>query len=79
MQEIWVQSLGGEDPLEKEMDTHSWKISWIEEFGSLQSMGLQRVGCDLVTEQKTSYIPRSRTAGSHANSQFLKEPLYCFS
>ena len=55
MQEIWVQSLGGEDPLEKEMDTHSWKISWIEEFGSLQSMGLQRVGCDLVTVP--IYIP----------------------
>ena len=50
MQEIWVQSLGGEDPLEKGMATHSrilaWKIPWTEEPGGvgLQSMGLQRVG-----------------------------------
>ena len=48
MREIWVQSLGREDPLEKEMATHSstlaWKISWIEEPGRLQSMGLQRLG-----------------------------------
>ena len=47
MQEIWVLSLGREDPLEKEMATHSstlaWKISWMEEPGRLQSMGLQRV------------------------------------
>ena len=48
MQETGVQSLGWEDPLEKEMATHSstlaWKISWTEELGGLQSMGLQRVG-----------------------------------
>ena len=48
MQETWVRSLGGEDPLEKEMATHSsilaWKIPWTEEPGRLQSMGLQRVG-----------------------------------
>ena len=41
MQETWVQSLGREDPLEKEMATHSsilsWKIPWIEEPGRLQS------------------------------------------
>ena len=50
MQETWVLSLGHEDPLEKEMATHSstlaWKISWMEEPGRLQSMGLQRVGHD---------------------------------
>ena len=50
MQETWVLSLGREDPLEKEMATHSstlaWKISWMEEPGRLQSMGLQRVGHD---------------------------------
>ena len=49
-QETWVQSLGWEDPLEKEMATHSsilaWKISWTEEAGGLQSMGSQRVGHD---------------------------------
>ena len=46
-QETWVRSLGQEDPLEKEMTTHSsilaWKILWTEESGGLQSMGLQRV------------------------------------
>ena len=50
MQETRVQSLGWEDPLEKEMATHSsilaWRIPWTEEPGGLQSMGLQRVGHD---------------------------------
>ena len=50
MQETQVQSLGQEDPLEKEMATHAstlaWKIPWMEEPGRLQSMGLQRVGHD---------------------------------
>ena len=45
-----VQSLGGEDPLEKEMATHSsilaWEIPWTEEPGNLQFMGSQRVGHD---------------------------------
>ena len=48
VQETGVRSLGREDPLEKEMATHSsilaWKISWMEEPGGLQSMGSQRVG-----------------------------------
>ena len=50
MREIQVQSLGQEDPLEKEMATHSstlaWRIPWTEEHGKLQSMGSQRVGHD---------------------------------
>ena len=50
MREIWVQSLGQEDTLEKEMATHSstiaWKIPWREEPDRLQSMGLQRVRHD---------------------------------
>ena len=50
MQETWVQSLGREDPLEKEMVTHSstfaWKIPWTEEPGRLQLMGSQRVRHD---------------------------------
>ena len=50
MAETWVQSLGREDLLEKEMATHSgilaWKIPWMEEPGRLQSMGTQRVGHD---------------------------------
>ena len=45
MWETRLESLGGEDPLEKEMATHSttlaWKIPWVEEPGRLQSMGLQ--------------------------------------
>jgi len=47
---VRVQSLGGEDPLEKEMATHSsiiaWEIPWTEEPGRLQSMGSQRVRYD---------------------------------
>ena len=50
VQETRVQSLGWEDPLEKEMAIHSstiaWKIPWTEEPGRLQSMGSQRVGHD---------------------------------
>ena len=50
MWETQVRSLGGEDPLEKEMAAHSsilaWKIPWMVEPGRLQSMGLQRVGHD---------------------------------
>ena len=50
VQETWVWSLGWEDVLEKEMATHSsilaWKISWTEEPGGLQSMGLQSVRHD---------------------------------
>ena len=50
MRETWVQSLGWEDPLQKEMATHSstlgWKIPWTEGSGRLMSMGLQRVGHD---------------------------------
>ena len=53
MQETWVQSLGQEDPLKKEMTIHSstvaWKIPWIEKPGRLQSMGSQRVGHDWAT------------------------------
>ena len=48
--ETQVLFLGQEDPLEKEMETHSstlaWKIPWMEEAGGLQSMGSQRVGHD---------------------------------
>ena len=47
IQETWVRSLGGEDPLEEDMATHchipAWRIPWAEEPGGLQSMGSQRV------------------------------------
>ena len=50
VQEIWVRSLGWEDPLEEEMATHSsilaWRIPWAKEPGRLRSIGLQEVGHD---------------------------------
>ena len=50
MQEVWVRSLGREDPLEKEMATHSsilaWRIPWTEDPGEPQSIGSQRVRRD---------------------------------
>ena len=56
MQETWVQFLCQEDPLEKEMATHSsmlaWEIPWTEEPGGLQSMGSQRVGHNWVIKQQ---------------------------
>ena len=51
--ETWVRSLGKEGPLEEGMAAHSsilaWRISWTEDPGGLQSMGLQRVGHNWVT------------------------------
>ena len=62
MQGTQVQSLGWEDSLEKRMATHSsilaWRIPWTEP-GGLQSMGLQRAGCDLATEHKNIVLPHS--------------------
>ena len=56
MQEMWVQSLGWDDPLEKEMSTHSsildWRIPQTEEPGGLQSVGSQRVGLNQVTSDQ---------------------------
>ena len=58
MRETQVQSLGREDPLEKEMATHSgthaWKIPWMEKPGGLQSMGLQRVRHDWANCKSTT-------------------------
>ena len=52
MRETQVRSLGWEDPLEKEMTTHSsilaWRIPWTEELGGPQSTGSQRVGRDFL-------------------------------
>ena len=71
LQETWVWFLGQEDPLEEEMATHSsiiaWKIPWTEESGELQSIGLQRVGHNWVTEHaalntKMLYFPLLKTA-----------------
>ena len=60
MRETWVRSLSREDPLEKEMATHSsilaWGIPWMEEPGGLQSMGLQRVGHHWGTSLSQSFL-----------------------
>ena len=59
-QEMQIGSLGWEDPLVKEMATHSsilaWGIPWTEEPGMLQSMGLQTVGPNLMTKQQQWHI-----------------------
>ena len=63
MQETQVWAPGQEDPLEKEMATHSsvpaWRIPWTEEPGRLQSMGSQRVGHDWVTKHSTANMYNS--------------------
>ena len=64
MQETWVRSLGWEDPLEKEMATHSsilaWRIPWMEEPSGLQSMGSQKVRHDQATSLSLSTKPRGK-------------------
>ena len=61
--ETQAQALGWEDSLEEGMATHSsilaWRIPWTEEPGGLQSMGSQRVGHNLVTEQQQNRRPDS--------------------
>ena len=58
-QEMWVQSLGWEDPLQEEMATHSsilaWEIPWPEVPGGLQSTQSQRVQHDLATKRQTTH------------------------
>ena len=86
MWETQVQSLGQEDPLEKEMATHSstlaWKILWTEELGRLQSMGSQRAGQDWGTSLSlsfTSWIPLKCLFTIHAFVQFKLWKKYSFS
>ena len=68
-QEIWVQSLGQEDPLEKGMAIHSsilsWRIPWTEEPGELQSMELQRVRHDWTTKTYTGKLFNCCSRGKH--------------
>ena len=77
VQETQVRSLGWEDPLEKEMATHSrilaWEIPWTEEPGGLQSKGWQGVGHDLVTEHahKKSEIKTAVTFTSVSCGGFM--------
>ena len=74
MQETYIRSLGREDPLEKGMATHSsilaWRIPWTEEPGEPQSMGLQRVGHDWVTN---THIHTSREQVHCRNQISLKQ------
>ena len=64
-QQMWVWSLGQEDPLEKEMTTHSsipaWKIPWIEEPSWLQFVGSQRVGHDWAHTLRCSFAQSGPT------------------
>ena len=65
-QETWIRSLGQEDPLEKEMATHSsilaWEIPWTEEPGGPQSMGWKRVRHHLATKRTHTHTPTHQTA-----------------
>ena len=74
MQEIHVQSLGQEDPLEKEVAPHStiltWRIPWTEGPDRLQSTGLQRVGHDWAT---SVYPLSSCITGGFFTSWAIKE------
>ena len=68
MRETWVWSLGREDPLKKEMATHSsilaWRIPWMEEPGGLQSVGSQRVRHEWATSLSLSCLQFSSVAQS---------------
>ena len=77
MRETWVQSLGWEDPLEKEMATHSsihaWKIPWTKEPGGLQSIGSQRVGHDWVTSLHfTSIKSQAKELNRHFSTEDIQ-------
>ena len=76
MQEIQVRSLGWEDPLEKGMATHSsilaWEIPLTEEPGGLQSMGLQRVGHNWVTNTH-AYVWLIHFAAPHCKQGIVKQ------
>ena len=76
MRETRVQSLGWENPLEKEMAIHSrsiaWKIPWTEEPGRLQSTGLQRVGHNWATSLHVSFIQFSNYPNSLSSLNFAR-------
>ena len=73
MQEARIQFLGGKDPPEKETAAFSsifaWRISWTEEPGRLQSMGVTRVGHDLATKPPSQGFYTE----SHVNAQSIKQ------
>ena len=69
VQETWVQSLGQEDPLEKETATHSstlaWRIPWTEEPVGLQSIGSQRVTYDWATNYTAAIVLAASPRGAY--------------
>ena len=77
MQGMWVWSLGWEGPLEKEEAAQAsilaWRIQWREEFGGLQSMGLQRVGHNWATEeqQQLDYEASAWLVGQQAGREAM--------
>ena len=75
MQEIWVQPLGWEDPLEMEIATHSsilaWEIPWTEEPGGPQSMGFQK--SDMTKVTKPPPPRQSWSPGQPVHSVWLAE------
>ena len=81
MRETWVRSLGPEDPLEKEMATHSsilaWRTPWTEEPGGLQSTGSQRVGHDWATSHTCTPL-KTRMMGSVFSYKVLTKGCMCF-
>ena len=80
MQETWVQSLGREDPLEKEMATHSsilaWRIPWMEKPNRLQSTGLQRVRHDWDTEQLSNTNQNYHELSPHTGKNGHHQQVY---
>ena len=85
MQKTWVQSLSWEDPLEKEMATHSstlcLRVPWTEEPGRLQFMGLQKVGLTWATFTLITSIQKTKTSPQHhthtKKAIFRKQLLCC--
>ena len=84
VQKTQVRFLGWEDPLEKEMATHSsilaWRIPWTEEPGGLRSMGLQRVRHDLATKpppppQKELHRRDSRLGSGWGAGHLVQAPV----
>ena len=76
---MWVQSLGWEDPLEKEMATHSsilaWEIPWTEELGGLQSMGVTKES-DMAQQLNNSNKVLQKLLVSIAIVIFLRPELF---
>ena len=80
MQETQVQSLGQEDPLEKQMATHSsilaWRLPWTEEPGGLQSTGLQRVRHNWVTKYSSLFYKQMESPSFSLKDIWTSGPVW---